>query len=126
MPTLTEAHLRIVHNNDYPELKKLLLTNDTMYANIKKGITEAYGKEGISLPEDPLDIVVGIVSENPPPGDYGNLETYYHDKAKYGMLSGGGRKRRKSKKRKSKKRRTKKRKSKKRNSKKRNNLKSNI
>ena len=136
MPTLTAAHLKRLKKDQEIEVKivkmtnpkaqeaygKLitkkteLLENDNSYGIILEGITKAYEEEGISLPEDPLDIVVGIVSDNILPTDYTNLKTYYYAKTKYGTLSGGGRKRRKSKKRKSKKRRTKKRKSKKRKS----------
>ena len=126
MPELTEEQQEKINLRSDPERKTYLLTNEILYGLILGGITKAYREEGISLPGNPLDIVVEIVSEYPLPENFKTLKTYYHDKVKFGNLRGGGRKRRKSKKRKSKKRRTKKRKSKKRKSKKRNNLKSNI
>jgi hypothetical protein len=96
--------VKIVHRHPFPELKKLLLTNDPMYAKIEKGIKKAYEEAKEDIPDDTLTLVVGIVSENPLPENFKNLEDYYYIKAKYGNLAGGGRRKRKSKKRKSKKR----------------------
>ena len=114
MPKLTDTHEKIVRRHPFPELKKLLLANDTMYAKIEEGITKAYEEEREDIPADKLTLVVGIVSENPLPEKYDNLDKYYYEKTKYGNLAGGGRRKRNSKKRNSKKRKSKKRNSKKR------------